>query len=142
MILDKPYGRVVDWWAFGVILYQMMTSQSPFDGEDMDDVFDAILTVEPPYPEFLPRDAVVLMRKLLVRAPEKRMGYQKGAEEVMGQEFFNPIDWEAIYKKEVVPPFRPTVEDRNNLSNFNMEVTSMAPFLTPIQSCTSTSFSI
>ena len=142
MLLDKPYGRVVDWWAFGIIVYQMTTSQSPFDSEDIDDVYDAILTAEPPYPEYLPSDAVDLMRKLLVQTPEKRMGYQKGAEEIMDHEFFNLIDWEALYKKEVAPPFRPTVEDRSDLSNFDTELTSTAPFLTPVQSCTSTSFSI
>ena len=141
MLLDKPYGRALDWWAFGIILYQMMTSQSPFNGQDEDDVYDAILTAEPPYPEYLPSDAVDLIRKLLVRRLEERLGYQKGAEENIDHEFFNSIDWEALYKKEVAPPFRPTIEDRNDLSNFDTEFTSTAPFLTPVQSGMSTSFS-
>ena len=142
MLLDRPYGRAVDWWAFGIILYQMMTSQSPFKGQDEDDVYDAVLTTEPPYPKHLPSDAVHLIRKLLVRRPEERLGYQKGAEEIMDHEFFNSIDWEALYKKEVAPPFRPTIEDRNDLSNFDTEFTSVAPFWTPVQSGMSTSFSI
>lgn len=123
-------------------MYQMMTSQSPFHGQDEDDIYDAILTDEPPYPTHLPRDAVDLIRKLLVRKPEERLGYQKGAEEIMGHEFFNSIDWHALYNKEVTPPFRPTIEDRNDLSNFDTEFTSTAPFLTPVQSGISTPFSI
>ncbi|KAK0513932.1 hypothetical protein JMJ35_003654 [Cladonia borealis] len=137
MLLDKPYGRAVDWWAFGIILYQMMTAQSPFNGRDQDDVYDAILTAEPPYPEYLPSDAVDLIRKLLVRKPEERLGYQKGAEEIMDQVLFNLIDWEALYKKEVTSPFRPTIKDRNDLSNFDTEITSTDPRLTPVKSALS-----
>lgn len=87
MLLDKPYGRALDWWAFGILLYQMMTSQSPFRGQDQDDIYNAILTDEPPFPQYLPTDAVDLIRKLLLRKPEERLGYQKGAEEIMDHEF-------------------------------------------------------
>ena len=142
MLLDKPYGRAVDWWAFGVLLYQMMTSQSPFHGQDQDDIYNAILTDEPPYPEHLPGDAVDLITKLLAREPEHRLGYQKGAEEIMNHDFFVSIDWNALYKKEVTPPFRPTTKNRNDLSNSDSEITSTAPCLTPVQSGMSISFSI
>ena len=134
MLLDNPYGRAVDWWSFGVLLYQMMTSQSPFHGQDENDIYEAILTSEPAYPEHLPSEAVVLIRKLLVRKPEERLGYEKGAEEIMDHEFFNSIDWDALYKKEVTPPFKPRIRDRNDLSNFDTEFTSTAPCLTPVQS--------
>ena len=142
MLLDKPYGRAVDWWAFGILLYQMMTSQSPFHGQDQDDIYDAILTDEPLYPEYLPSDAVDLIRKLLVREPRERLGYRKGAEEIMSHDFFNSIDWNALYKKEVTPPFRPTIKDRIDLSNCDSEGTSTAPCLTPVQSGTSFSLFI
>ena len=119
-----------------------MTSQSPFHGQDEDEIYDAILTDEPPYPKQMPNDAVDLIRKLLVRGPEERLGYQKGAEEIMDHEFFDSIYWDALYKKEVTPPFKPMIKDRNDLSNFDTEFTSTAPFLTPVQSGMSTSFSI
>lgn len=133
MLLDKPYGRALDWWAFGILLYQMMTSQSPFRGQDQDDIYNAILTDEPPFPQYLPTDAVDLIRKLLLRKPEERLGYQKGAEEIMDHEFFSSIDWDALYKREVTPPFRPTIRDRNDLSNFDAEITNTAACSTPLQ---------
>ena len=120
----------------------MMTSQSPFRGQDEDEIYDAILADEPPYPDHMPNDAADLIRKLLVRMPEERLGYQKGAVEIMDHDFFSSIDWDALYKKEVMPPFRPTIKDRNDLSNFDREFTSTAPILTPVQSGMSTSFSI
>ena len=139
MLLDIPYGRAVDWWAFGIILYQMMTAQSPFHGRDQAEIYTAILTAEPPYPETLASDAVDLIRKLLSKPPEQRIGYQKGAEEIMEHGFFSSIDWNALYKKEVMPPFRPTIKDRNDLSNFDTEITSTDPRLTPVKSGMSTS---
>ena len=120
----------------------MIISQSPFRGQDEAEIYDAILADEPLYPEHIPNDAVDLIRKLLVRNPEKRLGYHKGAEEIMDHEFFKTIDWDALYRKEVTPPFRPTIKDKNDLSNFDTEFTSMAPFTTPGQSGMSISFSI
>lgn len=43
ILLDQPYGRAVDWWAFGVLIYEMLLTQSPFRGDDEDEIFDAIL---------------------------------------------------------------------------------------------------
>lgn len=111
-----------------------MISQSPFRGQSEDEIYDAILADEPFYPTHMPNDAVILIRKLLVRKPEERLGYHNGPEEIMNHEFFSSIDWNALYKREVTPPFRPTIKDRNDVSNFDTEFTSMAPCLTPVQS--------
>lgn len=94
----------------------MMTSQPPFRGEDDDEIYDAILAYDPLYPEDMPHDAVDLIRKLLVREPEGRLGYHKGAEEIMEHGFFHGMDWAALYRKEVTPPFRPTGGDDDGRS--------------------------
>ena len=111
-----------------------MTSQSPFCGQDEDEIYDAILADEPLYPKCMPKDAVNLTRKLLLPRPEERLGYYKGAEDIMVHEFFDSINWDALYKKEVTPPFRPTIKDRNDLSNIDRDITGMDPILTPVQS--------
>jgi serine/threonine protein kinase len=54
----------VDWWAFGVLTYEMLLGQSPFRGEDEDEIFDAILEDEPLYPITMPRDAVSLLQRV------------------------------------------------------------------------------
>ncbi|KAG8528231.1 uncharacterized protein KY384_007148 [Bacidia gigantensis] len=134
ILLDISYGRAVDWWAFGIVMYQMMAWQSPFSGEDEDEIYDAILAKDPSYPAEFPEDAVDLTRKLLVKNPEERLGYDRGAKEIMDHSFFDSTDWDALYKKDVTPPFRPAIRDRNDLSNFDTEYTSTAPDLTPEQS--------
>ncbi|WPH04634.1 Protein kinase C-like protein [Acrodontium crateriforme] len=135
ILLDKRYGRAVDWWAFGVLIYQMLLQQSPFRGEDEDEIYDAILADEPLYPIHMPRDSVSILQKLLTREPELRLGSgPTDAQEIMSHAFFRNINWEDIYHKRVAPPFLPTVKARADTSNFDSEFTSVTPVLTPVQS--------
>lgn len=133
--MDKKYGRAVDWWAFGVLIYQMLLQQSPFRGEDEDEIYDAILADEPLYPIHMPRDSVSILQKLLTREPELRLGSgPTDAQEIMSHAFFRNINWEDVYHKRVPPPFLPTINDPTDTSNFDTEFTSVTPVLTPVQS--------
>ncbi|ORY85674.1 hypothetical protein BCR37DRAFT_412365 [Protomyces lactucae-debilis] len=134
ILAEQRYGRAVDWWAFGVLIYQMLLGQSPFRGEDEDEIFDAILSDEPLYPIHMPKDSVDILRKLLIREPEKRLGCgPTDALEVMNHPFFADIDWDAIYHKRVKPTYVPTLRDATDTSNFDEEFTKEQPKLTPIK---------
>lgn len=133
--MDKKYARAVDWWAFGVLIYQMLLQQSPFRGEDEDEIYDAILADEPLYPIHMPRDSVSILQKLLTREPELRLGSgPTDAQEVMSHAFFRNINWDDIYHKRVPPPFLPSISSPTDTSNFDQEFTSVTPVLTPVQS--------
>ncbi|KAL2131874.1 hypothetical protein VTI74DRAFT_4486 [Chaetomium olivicolor] len=135
ILLDKKYGRAVDWWAFGVLIYQMLLQQSPFRGEDEDEIYDAILADEPLYPIHMPRDSVSILQKLLTREPDQRLGSgPTDAQEIMSQPFFRNINWDDIYHKRVQPPFLPQIKSPTDTSNFDTEFTSVTPVLTPVQS--------
>ncbi|KAJ4285930.1 Serine/threonine kinase [Collariella sp. IMI 366227] len=135
ILLDKKYGRAVDWWAFGVLIYQMLLQQSPFRGEDEDEIYDAILADEPLYPIQMPRDSVSILQKLLTREPDQRLGSgPTDAQEIMSQPFFRNVNWDDIYHKRVQPPFLPQIKSATDTSNFDSEFTSVTPVLTPVQS--------
>ena len=135
ILLDKKYGRAVDWWAFGVLIYQMLLQQSPFRGEDEDEIYDAILADEPLYPIHMPRDSVSILQKLLTREPELRLGSgPTDAQEIMSHAFFRNVNWDDIYHKRVQPPFMPRITSPTDTSNFDSEFTSVTPVLTPVQS--------
>lgn len=137
ILLDKKYGRAVDWWAFGVLIYQMLLQQSPFRGEDEDEIYDAILADEPLYPIHMPRDSVSILQKLLMREPELRLGSgPTDAQEIMSHAFFRNINWDDIRDKKVTPPFMPQITSATDTSNFDSEFTSVTPVLTPVQSGT------
>jgi serine/threonine protein kinase len=134
-LLDKKYGRAVDWWAFGVLIYQMLLQQSPFRGEDEDEIYDAILADEPLYPIHMPRDSVSILQKLLTREPDQRLGSgPTDAQEIMSQPFFRNINWDDVYHKRITPPFQPQITSPTDTSNFDSEFTSVTPVLTPVQS--------
>lgn len=55
---EKDYGSSVDWWALGVLMYEMMVGQPPFEADNEDDLFEAILQDEVLFPEWLSKDAM------------------------------------------------------------------------------------
>lgn len=113
----------------------MLLQQSPFRGEDEDEIYDAILADEPLYPIHMPRDSVSILQKLLTREPEQRLGSgPTDAQEIMSQPFFRNINWDDIYHKRVEPPFKPSIKNATDTSNFDSEFTSVTPVLTPVQS--------
>lgn len=113
----------------------MLLQQSPFRGEDEDEIYDAILADEPLYPIHMPRDSVSILQKLLTREPDQRLGSgPTDAQEIMSQPFFRNINWDDIYHKRVEPPFLPQITSATDTSNFDSEFTSVTPVLTPVQS--------
>ena len=113
----------------------MLLQQSPFRGEDEDEIYDAILADEPLYPIHMPRDSVSILQKLLTKEPDQRLGSgPTDAQEIMSQPFFRNINWDDVYHKRIQPPFQPEIKSATDTSNFDSEFTSVTPVLTPVQS--------
>ena len=113
----------------------MLLQQSPFRGEDEDEIYDAILADEPLYPIHMPRDSVSILQKLLTREPELRLGSgPTDAQEIMSHAFFRNVNWDDVYHKRIAPPFMPQITSATDTSNFDQEFTSVTPVLTPVQS--------
>ncbi|XP_051558712.1 serine/threonine-protein kinase N1 isoform X2 [Myxocyprinus asiaticus] len=132
VLTDTSYTRAVDWWGLGVLIYEMLVGESPFPGDDEEEVFDSIVNDEVRYPRFLSSEAIGIMRRLLRRNPERRLGSsEKDAEDVKKQPFFRNMDWEALLLRKLPPPFLPSIGGKEDISNFDEEFTTEAPNLTP-----------
>ena len=74
ILQELDYGFGVDWWALGVLMYEMMAGQPPFEADNEDDLFEAILHDEVLYPVWLSREAVAILKAFMTKNPSRRLG--------------------------------------------------------------------
>jgi len=111
------------------MLFEMLTGEAPFDGDNEDALFRSICKQKIRFPRWCKTDTVELLRGLLNRDPDKRLGSgPSGIEEVKKQKFFRSISWGAAEDRNLQPPIVPK---KNMLQNFDQDFTSKAPKLTP-----------
>eukprot|EP00475_Leptophrys_vorax_P009088 TRINITY_DN15979_c0_g2_i1.p1 TRINITY_DN15979_c0_g2~~TRINITY_DN15979_c0_g2_i1.p1 ORF type:complete len:546 (-),score=114.26 TRINITY_DN15979_c0_g2_i1:227-1864(-) len=129
MIKGFPYyGKAVDWWSVGILLYELLTGHSPFyNSDDVVSLYQRILTGPLSFSQGMSSAVKDLIGKLLHRVPTRRLGYGPGdVEHVKAHPFFDSIDWELLYHKQIKPPFKPTfsnVTTDDDVSQFDHEFT-------------------
>lgn len=135
ILQEMLYGPSVDWWALGVLLYEMLSGHAPFEAENEDDLFESILNEEIVYASWLSKEAVNILKAFLTKNPARRLGCvasEGGEYAVTSHAFFTGIDWEKLNNKEMEPPFKPRIKTPEDVNNFDPDFTQEEPTLTPI----------
>ncbi|XP_054153882.1 RAC-alpha serine/threonine-protein kinase-like [Oppia nitens] len=134
---DTDYGRAVDWWGLGVVMYEMMCGRLPFYNHDHDILFELILVEEVKFPRTLSTEAKNLLQALLVKDPQRRLGGgAEDAKEIMYHPFFRGIVWQDVLEKKVMPPFKPQVTSDTDTRYFDQDFTGESVQLTPPEQTT------
>jgi novel protein kinase C epsilon type len=135
ILQELDYDASVDWWALGVLMYEMMAGQPPFEADNEDDLFESILHDDVLYPVWLSKEAVSVLKGFMTKSPQKRLGCVKahgGEAAIRVHPFFHEkIDWEALENRQVEAPFKPKISSRLDVGNFDKDFTSKEPTLTP-----------
>uniref|UniRef100_A0A3B3WMZ3 Protein kinase C n=1 Tax=Poecilia mexicana TaxID=48701 RepID=A0A3B3WMZ3_9TELE len=135
ILQELDYGPSVDWWALGVLMYEMMAGQPPFEADNEDDLFESILHDDVLYPVWLSKEAVSILRAFMTKSPNKRLGCvpAQGCEDAIKlHPFFREIDWMLLDQKKIKPPFKPRIKTKRDVNNFDQDFTREEPVLTPV----------
>lgn len=126
VLLDEHgYSKLVDFWSLGVLLFEMCCGWSPFYAEDTQQMYKNICFGKIKFPKgVICEDGKQFVKGLLNRNPKHRLGAQRDAAELKAHPFFKTIDWDALARKQVTPPFKPSVESDESVANFDPEFTS------------------
>uniref|UniRef100_A0A8C2AIK7 non-specific serine/threonine protein kinase n=1 Tax=Cyprinus carpio TaxID=7962 RepID=A0A8C2AIK7_CYPCA len=119
VILRQGYGKPVDWWAMGVILYEFLVGCVPFFGDTPEELFGQVVSDEIIWPDgddALPVDAQDLITRLLNQNAQERLG-RGGAPEVKQHMFFNGLDWNGLLRQKA--EFIPQLEAEDDTSYFD-----------------------
>uniref|UniRef100_A0A8C1N9B9 Protein kinase C n=1 Tax=Cyprinus carpio TaxID=7962 RepID=A0A8C1N9B9_CYPCA len=140
ILRGEDYGFSVDWWALGVLMFEMMAGRSPFDiitdNPDMNTeeyLFQVILEKPIRIPRSLSVKAASVLKGFLNKDPKERLGcqVQTGFTDIKSHTFFRSIDWDQLEQKQVTPPFKPQITDDYGLDNFDTQFTNEPVQLTP-----------
>lgn len=121
----EGHGTAVDWWNLGMVLYELLTGRPPWYTQDRKELFDRLRGAALDFPEGLSAEAMDLIQGLLTRDPSERLG-ASDPREVTYHPFFADIDWNALYNRQVTPPYRPCLyTDPIDAANFEEEFTKL-----------------
>ncbi|KAF9892768.1 hypothetical protein FE257_001170 [Aspergillus nanangensis] len=126
VLLDEQgYTKMVDFWSLGVLVFEMCCGWSPFYAEDTQQMYKNIAFGKVRFPrDALSTEGRNFVKGLLNRNPRHRLGANGDAKELMAHPFFHDIDWQALGRKEVIPPFKPKLKSDTDTSNFDPEFTN------------------
>ena len=121
VILNEGHDWAVDYWALGVLIYEMTAGTSPFYAEDPMEIYEKILSGHVSIPSHFTRGLSDLVKKLLKTYQSKRLGRTKGGTAaVMKHKWFSGFDWEALRDRKLQVPYKPTVRSAEDASNFDI----------------------
>ncbi|XP_065181971.1 protein kinase C iota type-like [Sycon ciliatum] len=142
ILRGEEYDWSVDWWALGVLMFEMLAGRSPFDvvsgndhGEQSteDYLFQVILEKTIRIPRNISVRAGNVLKSFLEKNPKERLGCNPttGYSDITSHIFFRNVDWELMENRQFPPPYKPPLTDERDLANFDPQFTTEPLEFTP-----------
>ncbi|XP_061538679.1 cAMP-dependent protein kinase catalytic subunit PRKX [Phycodurus eques] len=121
VIQSKGHCRAVDWWALGILIFEMLAGHPPFFDDNPFGIYQKILAGKLDFPRHLDFYVKDLIKRFLVIDRARRLGNMKnGADDVKKHRWFKAIDWETVPLKKLKPPIVPKVSHEGDTTNFEV----------------------
>ena len=123
MLEKKPYTKAVDWWSYGILVYELLTGLPPFYDENTNNLYQLVLKARVEFPNdmVISRSAKDFILKLLAKNPKQRLGSSKDVEELKAHPFFSGINWDDVLNKKVQPEWKPHLRGAADTSLFDSD---------------------
>lgn len=135
IIQSKGHGKGVDWWALGILLFEMIAGYPPFYDENPFGIYQKVLQGRVDFPRHFDVKAKDLVKRLLTTDRTKRFGCLKaGVEDVKRHKWYKAVDWDSLLARSVPPPFQPPVQSEDDTSMFERypeSTEASAPSISP-----------
>lgn len=120
IIQSKGHDTSVDWWALGILVYEMLAGYPPFSDENPFGIYQKILSGKVIFPEHVPAAARDFVRKLLKADWTRRLGCQRGgAADVKRHRWFEELDWGTVLARVIPAPWLPPIAAEDDTRNFD-----------------------
>eukprot|EP00040_Diaphanoeca_grandis_P014188 m.71824 g.71824 ORF g.71824 m.71824 type:complete len:709 (+) comp24395_c0_seq2:78-2204(+) len=130
----KPYDKAVDFWALGVLVYEMLTGEAPFGGTEENELFASIMHQPIDTSGITDHDAAHFVVQMLDRNPNMRIGSGPDAKQhITTHAFFHNLNWSLLADAAVRPPYNPHVGDPLLAANFDDTFTKRTPTLSFVE---------
>lgn len=133
ILLNKGHGKPVDWWTFGILIYEMHAGHAPFVDDDPMNIYKKIINTKPRYPDGFDSKLKSLVKHLLRRDLSKRFGnLVGGVSDIKDHRFFQSISQPELLAKRITAPFMPELPPvPTTESNFLRERATAATAIPP-----------
>ena len=104
MLSRTGHGKAVDWYLLGVLFYEMLVGIPPYFTNSKEQIFKNIERADLKIPNFVSNKAQKLIKALLKKDPNLRLGSKGDVDEIMKFDYFKDVDWNKVYNRELKPP--------------------------------------
>uniref|UniRef100_A0A6V1MD63 cAMP-dependent protein kinase n=1 Tax=Heterosigma akashiwo TaxID=2829 RepID=A0A6V1MD63_HETAK len=133
ILQNVGHGKSVDWWATGILIYEMIVGFAPFFDENPLGIYQKILSGKPPLGNIPDKFAKLLVKGLLEKDRTKRLGCMKGGvAQIKNHKWFTNVNWQAVADLQAQPAYLPAVSGEADTSQFDAYPDSLEDRAAPL----------